>query len=115
MDIFEYAMQMEKDGEDYYRQLAQQTENKGLKTILSMLADEEVKHYNVIEKMKTEKPQMVETTILSNANNVFAQLKESDEKFDSDIEQKELYIKAQDIEKESQDFYTEKANKRFFF
>ncbi len=110
MDIFEYAMQMEKDGEDYYRQLAQQTENKGLKTILSMLADEEVKHYNVIEKMKTEKPQMVETTILSNANNVFAQLKESDEKFDSDIEQKELYIKAQDIEKESQDFYTEKAN-----
>ncbi len=110
MDIFEYAMQMEKDGEDYYRQLAQQTENKGLKTILTMLADEEVKHYKAIEKMKTEKPQMVETTILSNAKNVFAQLKESDEKLDSDIEQKELYIKAQDIEKESQDFYKEKAN-----
>ncbi|HEW78498.1 MAG TPA: rubrerythrin, partial [Phycisphaerales bacterium] len=40
MDIFKYAMQMEKDGEDYYRQLAQQTSNKGLQTILTMLADE---------------------------------------------------------------------------
>lgn len=110
MDIFEYAMQMEKDGEDYYRQLAQQTENKGLKTILTILADEEVKHFNTVKKMKTEKPQMVETTILSSAKNIFVQLKESDEKFGSDIEQKELYVKAQDIEKKSQDFYLEKAN-----
>jgi len=110
MDIFEYAMQMEKDGEDYYRQLARQTKNKGLKTILTMLADEEVKHFNTVKKMITEKPQMVETTILSNAKNIFVQLKESGEKFDSDIQQKELYLKAQDIEKKSQDFYTEKAN-----
>ncbi len=110
MDIFEYAMQMEKDGEDYYRQLAQQTENKGLKTILTILADEEVKHFNTVKKMKTEKPQMVETTILSSAKNIFVQLKESDEKFGSDIEQKDLYVKAQDIEKKSQDFYLEKAN-----
>jgi len=51
MNIFEYAMQMEKDGEDYYRQLAQQTVNKGMRTILAMLADEEVKHYNVLESV----------------------------------------------------------------
>lgn len=110
MDIFEYAMQMEKDGEDYYRQLAQQTKNEGLKTILIMLADEEVKHQNVIEKMKKEKTQLAQTTILNDARNVFAQLKESGEKFDFNVEQKEIYIKAQDIEKKSQDFYTEKAN-----
>ena len=40
MNIFEYAMQIEKDGEDYYRQLAQQTVSKGMRTILAMLADE---------------------------------------------------------------------------
>jgi hypothetical protein len=39
MNIFEYAMQIEKDGEDYYRQLAQQTVSKGMRTILAMLAD----------------------------------------------------------------------------
>jgi rubrerythrin len=110
MDIFEYAMQMEKDGEAYYRQLAQQTTNKGLKTILTMLADEEVKHYNTIEKIKTAKPHMAETTILTDAKNVFAQIQESGESFDFDLEQIELYRKAQDIEKKSQDFYLEKAS-----
>ena len=110
MNIFEYAMQMEKDGENYYRQLAQQTANKGLKTILTMLADEEVKHYNAIERMKTEEPQMAEATILTDAKNVFVQIKESNEKFGFDIKHTKLYKKAQDIEKRSQDFYLEKAN-----
>ncbi len=109
-DIFEYAMQMEKDGEDYYRQLAQQTANKGLKTILVMLADEEVKHYNAIERMQTAEAHMAETTILTDAKNIFAQIKESGESFDFDIKQTELYKKAQDIEEKSRDFYLEKAN-----
>jgi len=110
MDIFQYAMQMEKDGEGYYRQLADQTGNTGVKTILKMLADEEAKHYNTIEEMKTEKPQMAQTTILADAKNVFAQIKESNEKFDFDTNEIELYKKAQDIEKKSEDFYIEKAN-----
>jgi len=110
MNIFEYAMQMEKDGEDYYRRLAQQTANKGLKTILTMLADEETKHYNAIERMQTAEAHMAETTILTDAQNIFIQIKESDEKLDFDIKQTELYKKAQDIEKKSQDFYLEKAN-----
>ncbi len=110
MNIFEYAMQMEKDGENYYRQLAEKTEAEGIKTILTMLADEEVKHYNAIQKIKTEKPQIAETAILADAKNVFVQIKESNEKFDFDIEQTELYKKAQDIEKKSRDFYLDKAN-----
>jgi len=75
-----------------------------------MLADEEVKHYHIIEKMKTAKPQMAETTILTNVKNVFVQIKGSNEKLDFDMKQTELYRKAQDIEKESRDFYLDKAN-----
>ena len=56
MDIFEYALQMEKDGENFYRDLVRQTDNKGIKTILTMLADEEVKHYKAIEQVKAEEP-----------------------------------------------------------
>ncbi len=67
VDIFEYAMQMEKEGENYYRRLAQQRANKGLQTILTMLADEEVKHYNAIEKIKIAELHMAETTILTDA------------------------------------------------
>jgi rubrerythrin len=103
-------MQMEKDGEHYYRQLAQQTEDKGLKTILTMLADEEVKHHNTLERMQTSEPHMEDATILTDAKNIFVQIKESDESFDFDIPQTELYRKAQNIEKESCDFYLEKAD-----
>jgi rubrerythrin len=109
-NIFEYAMQMEKDGEDYYRQLAQQASNDGMRTILTMLADEEVKHYNALEKIQSQKTQIVESGILTDAKNVFAQIKESGESFDFDISQADLYKKARDIEKKSQDFYTEKAS-----
>jgi len=110
MDTFTFAMQMEKDGEDYYRRLAQQTDNKGLRTILEMLAAEEAKHYNAIARMRKVRPNMVDATILSDARNVFVKIKESDESFDFDLEQTELYKKAQDIEKKSWDFYLEKAD-----
>ncbi len=39
MGIYEFAMQMEKDGESYYRDLAQKVDNKGIKNILGFLAD----------------------------------------------------------------------------
>ncbi len=110
MNIFEYAMQMEKDGENYYRQLVQKTTSKGIKTILTMLADEEVKHYNALVKIQAQKPQMAETTILTDARNVFEQMKEGNEKFNIDVNQIELYKEAQKIEERSINFYLEKAD-----
>ena len=109
MNIFIYAMQMEKDGENYYYQLAQQTANAGLRAILEMLAVEEAKHYSVIEKMRDTKTEMAETTILSGAKNVFVRIMETNESFDFNLGQTELYKRAQVIEKKSMDFYLEKA------
>jgi rubrerythrin len=60
--------------------------------------------------MKQEKPQLAQITILDDVRNVFVQMKKSGEKFGFYIGQKELYRKAQDIEKKSRDFYTEKAS-----
>ncbi len=110
MNIFIYAMQMEKDGEDFYYQLAQQVPNKGLQTIFEMLATEEAKHYMVIDEMRSSRPELAETTVLSDAKNVFAQIKESNESFDFDLGQIELYKKAQELEQKSMDFYSEKAH-----
>jgi rubrerythrin len=110
MDIFEYAMQMEKEGENFYREVAQHTPNTGIKAILTMLADEEVRHYNAIEKMKSAEPvQLADSTILADAKNVFAGLQASGEEFSSETNQIRLYKKALDIEAKSKDFYTEKA------
>ena len=109
MDIFEFALQMEKDGEDYYRLLARQTENTGLKTIFNMLAEDELKHYHAIQQVRSETAQLAETSILADAKNIFAQLKESKENINFDIEQSDLYKQAQAIEKKSMDFYLEKS------
>ncbi len=110
MDIFEYAMQMEKDGENYYHRLAGSTDNKGMKTIFTMLADEEVKHFNIIKNIKSQTPQQVsESTILHDTKNIFTELRQSGERWDLDAEQKELYKKARDIEEKSRKFYLEKS------
>jgi rubrerythrin len=109
MDIYNYALQMEKDGEKFYRKIAAKIKNKDLQSILTMLADEEVKHYQAIESMKQDKYQMAETTILDDVKNIFIEMKEQKQEFESDKEQIKLYEKAQEIEKKSQQFYQEKA------
>jgi len=110
MNIFEFAMEKEKYSEDYYRRLADKTNNKGLETIFNMLADEEAKHYKIVSDMKEDvAPDLADTTVLSDAKDVFTKMRESAQKFSFDISQTELYKKAQDIEKQSQNFYLEKA------
>jgi len=77
MNIYKYAMKMEKDSENYYNELANKTDDTGLQNILKMLANDEVKHYNIIEKMmKTDaSAKLAETDILKNAKNIFIKIK----------------------------------------
>jgi rubrerythrin len=104
-------MEKEKLSEDYYRQLATKTSNTGLKTVFTMLADEEAHHYRVVEQMKTTVPdEICNTNVLSEARQVFARMREGARKFDFDAGQIETYKKAQDIEKDSRQFYLEKAD-----
>ena len=123
MNILKYAMQMEKDGEMFYRQLAEQTNTTGLKTILNMLAGDEVKHFEALERMLKGMPaKMPETTVLSDTKNIFAEMKQSDQDLGlgpetafrqpqpADVNQIELYRKAQDIEQNSMDFYRQNAD-----
>lgn len=109
MDIFEYAMKMEKDGENFYRRIAQKTADKGLKNIVTMLANEEVKHYRAVERMKQDNYQMTETSVLDDAKNIFVEMNERNKGFEPAEEQTELYEKAKEIERESWEFYEEKA------
>lgn len=118
MDIFEFAMQKEKYSEDYYRELASKIGNKGLKNIFNMLADEEAKHYKIVQQIRTQIPlKITDTPVLKNAKKVFEKMRGSTENFNPpnvwrvkfDISELQLYEKARDIEQESKDFYLEKA------
>jgi rubrerythrin len=109
MNIFEYAMKLEKDGEKYYRELADKINSPGIKNILIMLADDEVKHYNIFKNMseKTE-PSMQETEVLKKSRNILTKMQGKE--IEPNIGEKEMYRKAQDLEKKTQDFYEKKSS-----
>jgi rubrerythrin len=111
MNIFDFAMEKEKFSEDYYRQLAAKSGDKGLATIFNMLADEEARHKKIVSDMKKDiAPDLAETKVLSDAKNVFTKMRESAQGFDFNISEIELYKKALKIEQQSRDFYLEKAD-----
>lgn len=51
-DVLEFAMQMEVDGRDYYRNAAAGTDNPQITQIFEKLAEEEHRHYNIFKRMK---------------------------------------------------------------
>ena len=111
MDIYKFAMQMELDGRHFYLDLAKKTKNAGIKSVLTMMAESEAKHYNVILDMqkndKTEYSKDVE--VLTKIKNIFAKMKEEKE-IDVDVSQVEFYKKASEIEADSEKFYLERAD-----
>ncbi|HJO47881.1 MAG TPA: ferritin family protein [Candidatus Scalindua sp.] len=111
MDIYKYAMQMEVDGRHFYLDMMKKTNNKGLKNILTMLADSEAKHYNVILDMqRNDKTEFsADTEVLTKVKNIFVKIKEEKD-FDVDISQAEFYKKALEIETDAQKFYLERAD-----
>ncbi len=110
MNVYDYAMELEKDGENYYREAASHSTHKGLARILTMLADAEVVHYDVLSKMKEHKSwELPAATILKDVKNIFVRMREEGGLESIGVSEIELYTKAQTIEKMTEDFYLEKA------
>lgn len=110
MNIFDLAMEMEKDGEKYYRHLSEKTTNTGMKNILGMLAGDEAKHFQVLQKLKDAAgAELLSTPILGKSKNIFQQLREEKNWADIPVSQIDLYRKAREIETRSFNFFMEKA------
>jgi rubrerythrin len=113
MNIYQYAMKLEKDSENYYTGLMSKTDDVGLQTILKMLADEEAKHFSIVEQMEKSDtcPELAETNILKNAKNIFVQIKGKNLEFNFDLAQADFYRKAQEFEEKSHQHYLEMSDK----
>ena len=112
MDIYKYAMQMELDGRHFYLDLAKKTNNTGIRNILTMMADSEAKHYNIILSMqKNDKTQYsVDSEELTEVKNIFERMKEEKKELDVDVSQVEFYKEALEVETDSEKFYLERAD-----
>jgi len=113
MNIYKYAMKMEKDGENYYSELVTKTDDTGLQNILKMLANDEVKHYKIIEQMMKSdaSAELAETGILKNAKNIFIEIKGKNIVFNFNLSQVDFYRKAREFEEKSYKFYLEMSDK----
>ncbi len=112
MDIFSFAMQMEKESENFYKSLAAKTKNAGFKSIFRMLAREETKHYKVVRRIKerTSPRVITDTDVLAEAKIIFERISRRKRKFDSGVSSPEVLRKALKIEKKSKNFYLKKAD-----
>lgn len=110
MDIFAFAMKMEQDGEAFYRELARKTTHKGVANILEMLADEEVKHYKAIKAMQAGSHVMSETDVVGRARNIFQRIREFGDALDTCSDDIAMYRQAMKLEKQSEDFYLDRAD-----
>jgi rubrerythrin len=112
MNIFDYAMRMEKEGEAFYTELALKATSKGMVLIFNELAQAEMRHYETFDQMKKNQNAVIpETSFLNNVKSVFSEWKSKKETFTFSLSQADLYRKALDIEKKSIDFYTDGSKK----
>ena len=112
MNLLEYAIQMEKDGEAFYRNLAQDcAEDEGMRYIFTMLADDEAKHREIFETMlHNNAAKMTDSRIIGVSVNLFRQMQNDGSPFHCSLQQKELYEQAYDLERKSYEFYMEKLS-----
>ena len=111
MNIYEYAMKLEKDGEMFYREQINKTNNTALKSVLTVLADSEVKHYNTLAKMKNDDKDanIADTEVLKSAKNIFTEMKEKGDDLNLNADETSFYEEAKEIEQKAYKFYLGKA------
>lgn len=110
MDIYKFAIQMEQDGEQYYRKLAKKAVHPGIKGVLNTLADDELKHQEAIKNIQKTTGRIIETNVLEDAKNVFEQLNDFGGEFNLAGDEEKTYKHAMELEQASITFYLDRAD-----
>lgn len=111
MNVYDYAMKVEKDGEAYYNYLASKAPNNGLKKVFDILAEAEVQHYNVFKSMRDKDGSDFKSIDIStDTKTIFETLNEQRDSVTFDAQQVKFYEDAIKREEDSYQFYIDKAN-----
>jgi rubrerythrin len=112
MDVYGFAMQMEKDGEAYYRECAAKSGSAGLSRILLLLADAETTHYELFRRMQArEEAALPDSRLLEQVKNVFVEIREREGAAGARGSEVELYRKALELERKSWELYDSAAER----
>lgn len=108
MDNFEFSIQMEKDAEALYRKMADNAPVEGIKKVLLMLAEDEVRHRIAIENLQKKMAVEQEKGSALEIKTVFDEMKKDKAITGISVDAVEDYEKAVEIEQRGIDFYKEK-------
>jgi rubrerythrin len=108
MDLFEFSIQMEKDAEALYRKMAENAPVEGIKKVLLMLAEDEVKHRVAIEQLQKKLDVPAQQGVALDIKTVFEDMKKDDGITKISVDAVDDYRKAVEIEKRGMAFYKEK-------
>lgn len=108
MDNFAFSIQMEKDAEALYRKMAENAPVEGVKKVLLMLAEDEVRHRVAIEQLQKKMAVEPDKGSALEIKTVFDEMKQDSSITDISVDAVEDYEKAVEIEQRGLDFYKEK-------
>ena len=76
MNVFDFAMNMESSGREYYENLAKTANLPGLQTIFTRLAEDEQRHYDIFRELKEGAyvQTVPDSAVLDEVRNVFVSL-----------------------------------------
>ncbi len=108
MDNFAFSIQMEKDAEALYRKMAENAPVEGVKKVLLMLAEDEVRHRVAIEQLQKKMAVEPDKGSALEIKTVFDEMKQDSSINDISVDAVDDYEKAVEIEQRGLDFYKEK-------
>jgi len=111
MNVFDFAMEMEDSGYEYYSDLARTSSQPGLKTIFNSLAEDEQKHFNLFRSLKEGNPAALkaESKTVARAKNIFKELTANAAAASQPGSTLEAYQHAMKLEADSFRFYEDAA------
>lgn len=112
MDVFEYAMKMELDGEAFYRENLSRVSDENVARFIDRLAKEERKHYETVKQFKAGAGTPPKSEFAGAAKNIFERMKAEGQSFaDADTGTMDVLRGGLEIEDKSVKFYASELEK----
>lgn len=106
MNSIEFAINMEIDGEKYYREQAKNNQDNSLNAVFLLLAEDENGHAKLLKsEQKKITYDLADNATLADTNNVFKNRGEFKNKFEKIPDQLDVYRMALQMEKDSIELY----------
>ncbi len=109
MNAIDYALAFEEEGKNFYNELALKAKKDEIRSIFLMLAEDESRHYKIIEKIKEGVFAYLPTSTFNNVPTLFQKLKNQNTVFSDNQSLLDTYNSAIEIEIQSRDFYKQQA------